>query len=225
MWMLLLGLEDDVARAQGWLTQTLIPAIRAGQKPWVEQGYESPWRFYFMARMLASYGHFEAVREFTGLFLDEIEKKPVFDYEFGPTTAQWQGGSVATAAAISQLILQRHEQEVFLTAETGEFSAPMVQFRTIDGNFYMKRYRLPEKIAKYADIKVETPKKGKILAEKSFIFSSDETLSIQIQSEWPMDIMDLNRKAPIFKQSRRVELLVRPKTRIQVRFFPPSEAK
>jgi hypothetical protein len=102
----------------------------------------------------------------------------------------------------------------------------MVQFRTLDGSFYLKRTRLPEKKQKYADIKVETQGRGLILTEKSFIISSDEALAIQIQSEVPLDILDLKRQgALIFKQSRRVEMLIQPKTRIQIKFYPPAEAK
>lgn len=226
MWMLLLGLEDDAQRRQTWFDKDLLPALSTGEKPWVEQGVNTPWRYYFLARTLAAYGYFDLERELTGRFLDEMDKKPAFDYAYTDDPSKIVGGSVATASVISQLILDRQEQDVYLTENTGEFKAPMVQFRTIDGNFYMKRNRLPDDHEKYADISVETPKHGKILAENSFIFSAPETLALQIQSEWPMDIVDLNRKgALIFKQSRKVELLVRPKTRIQVKFYPPTEAK
>lgn len=220
LWLLMLGLEDSPERWQSWFEKTLNPTLSVGEKPWIEQGFETPWRFYFLARTLASYGYFELERELTDRFLNEIDKKPCLDYEYSSDLDKSVGGSAATAAIITQLLLGRQEQDVYLTEKTAEFSAPMVQFRTIDGNFYLKRNRLPEKKAKYADIKVETPSHGPILAEKTFIFSSDEPLAIQIQSEWPMDISDLNRKgALIFKQSRRVELLVQPRTRIQVRFF------
>lgn len=225
MWLLWLGLEEDAQRRQAWFRHW-VPALQAGQRPWEEQGVATPWRFYYLMRTLASYGYFELEQELTRRFLDEMERIGLHAAEYGPDPGQVVGGSAATAAVVSQLILKRQHQDVFLTDETGPFEAPFIQFRTLDGAFYLKRHRLPERRAVYAPIKVEVPKNGKILEEKAFILSAPETLAIQIQSEWPMDISDLNRQgALIFKQSRRVELLVQPRTRIQVRFFPPQASK
>jgi hypothetical protein len=222
-WYLVLGLEENSARAKGWLDRAVVPSLSVGEKPWIEGGIETPWRFYILARTLAAYGYLDLERELSSRFLSEMDKKDVFDAEFSSNAALWKGGSAATAAVIVELALQRQEQDLFLTPFTGEFTAPFIQLRTLDGNFYLKRVGLPDKKEKYADIKVETPNHGPILSEKSLIFSSDERVVIQIQSEWPLDILDLHRKgALIFKQSHKVELVVQPKTRIQVRFSAPA---
>lgn len=224
MWPFLLGLDTNSTHAARWIEQKILPRLSVGERPWMEEGVETPWRYYFLAKTLASYGYWEQERETTKRFLDEMEKKQFFSYEYGPNAKLNQGGAVATAAVVLELILDRQEQDVFLTPATRGFEAPFIQFRTLDGKFYMKRIRLPEKAARYADILVETQKNNRILDENSFIFSSKSNLAIQIQSEWPLDISDLTRNgAPIFRDAHRVEFLVPAGHRMKVAFKRSEE--
>jgi len=223
-WPLFLGLETDESRAhseiEGWfLTQTA-----QKQEPWLQNGSWEPWRVYFAARTLAAFGYLKESKAISDDFINKMEKMDSFPSKIA-TDGTYQGGdSAATAATIIEFLLEREQQEVFLNHSTGEFSARFLQFRSLDGSFYMKITKLPLKNEKYAQIKVETPLHGKILAEKAFIFSCPESLLIQIQSALGMDISPAaNPTHLIFKDAHQVELLVPATRRILVRFV--SEQK
>lgn len=219
LWPFGLGLDADEERAKAALEASLLGPLAAGQSPWVEQGRWEPWRLYFAARTLAAYGYFAEAHKVSELLFAELNQKQALSYEYGADASQDQGGSVATAAVVTQLLLERHEQEVFLTKYTGEFESRWLQFRALDGSFYMKRSKIPESKAKYSTIRVETPNKGKIFEEKALIFSSPEAMEVQLQSEIGMDLSNLARpQTLLFKGAHKVVMQVPAKARILVRF-------
>ena len=221
LWPLVLGLETDPLRAQSELQQ-LLPRLGQAPAPWVVAGQWEPWRVYLVARGLAAFGYFKEAHDVLGQYLDGMDALTSFPRAMGvhPSGA----ASAATAAVTLEALLDRQEQEVFLTPQTGEFVAGMLQFRSLDGTFYMKRTKIPSKNDIYAKIKVETPNHGPILTENAFIFSAPESMAVQIQSEKGMDISNLaHPQRLVFKAAHKVELLVPAKARMLVRF--DQEAK
>jgi hypothetical protein len=225
-WPLTLGLESDENRAhseiEGWfLTQTA-----QNQVPWLQNGSWEPWRVYFAARTLAAFGYLKESKAISDDFINKMEKMDSFPSKIAADGSYQGGGSAATATAILEFLLEREQEEIFLNHSTGEFSARFLQFRSLDGSFYMKRTKLPLKNDKYALIKIETPLHGKILTEKAFIFSCPESLLIQIQSAIGMDISSAaSPKHLIFKDAHQVELLVPASRRILVRFVSEQKQK
>jgi|GEM_PF-7023179 len=221
LWPLVLGLETDPLRAQSELQQ-LLPRLTQVPAPWLVAGQWEPWRVYLVARALAAYGYFKEAHGVLAQFLDGMDAMAAFPRSVGgrPSAA----ASAASAAVTLEALLDRQEQEVFLTPQTGEFSAGMLQFRSLDGTFYMKRTKIPLKNDIYSKIKVETLNHGAILTENAFVFSAPESMGIQIQSERGMDISNLAHPSRlIFKAAHKVELLVPAKARMLVRF--DQEAK
>ena len=218
LWPLVLGLETDPLRVQSELQQ-LLPRLGQDPAPWVVAGQWEPWRVYLVARALAAYGYFNEAHAVLHAFLDTMNAQANFPAEMGPQSHPSQAPSAASAAVVLESILDRQEQEVFLTPQTGEFTAGWLQFRSLDGTFYMKRTKIPAKNSVYAKIKVETPSHGPILTENAFIFSAPESMAIQIQCERGMDISNLaHPKRLIFKAAHKVELLVPAKARMLVQF-------
>jgi hypothetical protein len=200
-WPFILGLDQDEGRAQLALSSSTL------------SGSWAPWQAYYWIRGLAAQGFLTESRQIRQKVLEEIDKRRIFDDIFAA------GGNlnVSTAAVALELALERQEQEIFLQSKTAEFEARWLQFRTLDGSFYMKRLRLPEKKASYAKIKIETPKHGPILSENAFIFSCEQAGAFQIQSEKSLTVTNLARPgSPIFKGSHRIELLVPAKARYLV---------
>jgi hypothetical protein len=224
-WPLSLGLETDENRAQSEIAY-ILKQVAQKKEPWLEQGSWEPWRVYFAARTLAAFGYFKESKEISDDFINKMEKMDSFPSKIAADGTYQGGGSAATAAAVMELLLEREQQEVFLNHSTGEFSARFLQFRSLDGSFYMKRTKLPLKNEKYAQIKIETPNHGKILSENAFIFSCPESLVIQIQSQTGMDISPAASPARlIFKDAHQVELLVPSSRRILVRFVSEQKQK
>ena len=212
-WPFILGLDRDTTRAQ-IAAQRLIQDL--GNLPATQVW--APWQRYFQLRFLASEGFLKESREFSEKTLVSLQNKGHFCSLCRDNGSDEGLLDVASAAVGIELGLERQEQELYLTEKTGPFEARWLQFRTLDSSFYMKRTRLPEKKAIYAKIKLETPNNGPILAEKSFIFSSDEQMAFQIQSEWPLDVSLAGKPGSlIFKGSHKIELLVPAKTRYLVR--------
>ncbi|HTB34510.1 MAG TPA: hypothetical protein VK842_06575, partial [bacterium] len=223
LWPLVLGLETDPLRAQSELQQ-LLPHLGQDPPPWMVAGQWEPWRVYWTARALAAYGYFNEAHGVLNQMLDGMDALGTFPSEMGPQSHANQAPSAATAAVIMESILDRQEQEVFLTPQTGEFSAGWLQFRSLDGTFYMKRTKIPLKNSLYAKIKIETPNHGPILTENALIFSAPEAMGVQIQSERGMDISNLAHPVRlIFKSAHKVELLVPAKARMLVRFEPEAK--
>jgi hypothetical protein len=223
LWPLILGLETDPLRCQSELQQ-LLPHLSQDPSPWMVAGQWEPWRVYWVARALAAYGYFNEAHSVLNQFLDGMETQPGFPAELGPQSHPSPAPSAATAAVVLEALLDRQEQEIFLTPQTGEFSAGWLQFRSLDGTFYMKRTKIPKKNSAYAKIKIETPNHGSILTENAFIFSAPEPMAVQIQSERGLDISNMAHPLRlIFKSAHKVELLVPAKARMLVRF--EAEAK
>jgi hypothetical protein len=218
----LLGLEPDDARI-GKQIQALKAGLSRVPLPWMEQGVWEPWRLYLLSRTLAAYGSFAESQAVKAQCLDALAASPVLFGEMGLSATTQSAHSVATAAVVLELLMDRQEQEVFLTAKTGEFEASWLQFRGLDGRFYMKRSKLPAKAGRYARIKIETPKHGAILAEQAFIISSPEALSMQIQSEWGLSITQLGTHRRWFKGAHKVEWLLPARSRFLVQFDPEAK--
>lgn len=224
LWPLALGLESDEGRAKAELEAWFLKKLALKQDPWIESGVWEPWRLFLAARTLASFGYFEQSRQISEDFLSKMDQMTSFPSEIRADGTYDPGASAATASCIMEFLLDRQEQEVFLTENTGEFTSKWIQFRSLDGSFYMKRSSLPDKKEKYAEIKVETPKHGKILAENAFTFSCPESLAIQIQSDRGIDVSRVSSPDRlIFKDAHRIELLVPAKQEILVRFGPEAK--
>jgi hypothetical protein len=218
-WPLELGLETDPARAAQQMRVGLLDPLRVHQDPWTENGEFHPWKVYMVSRALAANGALSESAEVANDFLDRMAALKAFPAVLKTPNGALEGGSAATASAILELALGREQQEMFLTTETGEFKARWLQFRSLDGNFYMKRVRLPKKNAKYAEISVETLKHGKILAEGAFVVSATEPMAFQIQSEQPLSISPAEHpERPIFKQAHKVEWLLPASKKFLIRF-------
>jgi hypothetical protein len=224
MWPLLLGLESDEGRAKaeldGWIPSLSVP----DKEIWMEGDVWEPWRVYLVARTLSLYGYFDQSRKISEDFLSKTEKIGSFPAEIHQDGTYDPGSSAATAAAVMEFLLERQEQEVFLTQNTGEFTARWIQFRSLDGSFYMKRSILPDRKEKYAEIKVETPLHGKIMHENAFIISCPESLAVQIQSDRGINISPIAKPDQlIFKDAHRVELLIPARKAILVRFMADAK--
>jgi len=225
-WPLFLGLDHDDARAKDEIEGWFLKAVAQNQDPWLENGSWEPWRVYFAARTIAEYGYFKESKDISDSFIDKMEKMDEFPSKINADGTYQGGDSAATAAAIIEFLLEREQQEVFLTASTGEFSARFIQFHSLDASFYMRRMQLPQKNDQYAPITIETPKHGKILDEKAFIFSCPESLTLQIQSSVGLDISHAaSPKHLIFKDAHQVELLVPARQRILVCFVSEQKQK
>jgi hypothetical protein len=219
-WPFILGLDRDPQRAQVAM-QSLIQAWRTAK---ADQLW-APWQRYYQVRGLASWGYLKESKEFSEQLLDTLNKKSKF-CSLCSQNGQDEGDLDAASAAVAlELSLERQEQEIFLTDQTGPFEARWLQMRTLDGSFYIKRTRLPEKKAIYAKISVETPKKGLILAEKSFIISCPEPMAVEIQSEWPLDVSLADKAGSfIFRSSHKIALLIPAKTRYLIHILPSEAA-
>jgi hypothetical protein len=225
-WPLLLGLDNDDVRAKAEIDGWFLKALAQNQDPWLENGSWEPWRAYFAARTLAAYGYFKESKAISDSFINKMDKFSSFPSKINADGTYQGGDSVATAATILEFLLEREQQEVFLTPSTGEFSSRFIQFHSLDGSFYMRRMQLPQINDKYAAIKIETPKHGKILDEKSFIFSCPESLTLQIQSSLGLDISRATSPSRlIFKDAHQVELLVPARQRILVCFVSEQKQK
>ncbi|HTB21302.1 MAG TPA: hypothetical protein VK914_01200 [bacterium] len=225
-WPLFLGLDNDNTRAKDEIEGWFLKALAQNQDPWIENGSWEPWRVYFAARTLAAYGYFKESKAISDDFIDKMEKMDSFPSKINADGTFEGGDSAATAATILEFLLEREQQEVFLTPSSGEFSSRFIQFHSLDGSFYMRRMQLPQKNDKYALIKIETPKHGKIMDEKAFIFSCPESLTVQIQSSMGLDISRAGSPGRlIFKDAHQVELLAPARQRILVRFVSEQKQK
>ena len=224
-WPLLLGLEPDPVRI-GQELNYLKASLTQVPRPWVIQGQWEPWRVYLLARTLAAYGDLAAAQALKAQTLDALAASPVLDGTLGLTDTAQAADNAATAAVALEFLLDRQEQEMFLTAQTGEFQASWLQFRSLDGLFYMKRTKLDKKIGPYAKLKIETPKHGLILAEQAFIISSPESTVMQIQSERALDITRLGpHPRGVFKAAHKVEWLLPARVRFLIQFEPEAKQK
>jgi len=223
-WPLLLGLESDENRSKAVIDGMLLKKISQNQDPWVEGSAWEPWRVYLAVRTLCSYGYFDESRAISEKFIEKMEQMKSFPSKIFADGSYEGGDSAATAATIMEMLLERQEQEIFLTHRTGEFEARWLQFRSLDGSFYMKRSKLDEKNGEYASIKIETPTHGPILQEGAFMVSCPEALQIQIQSEAGISVSPWSSPGTlIFKKAHRIELLIPARKKMLVRFEPDQK--
>jgi hypothetical protein len=216
-WPLLLGLEPDEQRSAQEL-DSLRASLARAPAPWVEQGLWEPWRVYGLARTLAAYGDLATSRALKAQCLDALAAAPVLTEALGASPSAQTADAVASAAVALEFLYDRQEQEVFLTQKTGEFEASWLQFRSLDGLFYMKRSKISSRPGPYAKIKVETPMHGPILAEQAFIVSCAEALTLQIQSERGLSITQLATHRRWFKGAHKVEWLLPARSRFLIKF-------
>jgi hypothetical protein len=216
VWPFVLGLDRDGDRARSAAVRLLQDLkATASDQAW------APWQRYYQLRSLASWGYLKESRDLATKMLETMLIKGIFCSLCRDNGKDDGILDAASASVVMALSLERQEQEVFLTEKTGSFEARWLQFRSLDGSFYMKRTRLPEKKATYAKISIETPNNGPILLEKSFIFSAPESMAFQIQSEWPLNVsLAKSPSSLIFKGSKKIELLVPAKTRYLIRILP-----
>jgi hypothetical protein len=220
----LLGLDTDPSRARRAIEAGLLAELKAEGLPFAENGVVTPWRGYVMIRLLALYGYRTEARQAAARLLDFLAEKPVlntaYTKEGKPLGA---GGDAATAAAVLTLALERYEQDVYLLPDTKAVAGRLLQFRTPDSSFYLKREGLPESKGLYTELSVGSPNGGAILDEGAMIIAADQDCRVAISSNDPLDISEIETEAKIFSNSLRPGFVLEKRKRYLIKIKKPAK--
>jgi hypothetical protein len=197
-----LGLDTELASArlamQGLLQQAALPL------PFLEKGEFNPGKAYLMLRTLALYGYQEEAHAAAEKILAFLEDKPCFSAYDSSGKGTGFPGDAATAGAVLEMTLERYTQDAYLWPDTTVLKGGLLSVKTSDGAFYLKRVGLSPAKAAYSPLSLSVTADG-------FLLTAEKETRVSLSSKWALQVTDLKAKQDIFKNTKRADMILRPR--------------
>jgi hypothetical protein len=207
----MLGLDQDLPMARQALGQ-LTRSAEADALPFLEDGLFHPWRAYLMLKTLSLFGEQDSARLAASKILAFMDGKAFYSAYTPSGDGVGAPGDAPTAAAVLECSLERYQQEAFLLADTKAISGRLLQLRSPDGAFYLKRTGLSEAKAPYDTLSLSSTGSGAILSDGAFVLSAEKELRLSLISQWGLDISEGKGQRQLFQGTKRADFIAHANT-------------